>query len=405
MRREADALEHSAFGLKEDVGAGWLAGAFVESQSRLVAAVTDLVELRREAADQLARAATLVEESTDLASSGAGWARGPAHTVSFGQGFAHHLGIDAIARELAFLPSPHVLEVVRDPKIPWLAGAVTSMLPVVGAFLAWRAGQDVLGPAPLVKRADGSGPAGASQARLALDKTRPASVSELIANCALIDTMGGDRRAVVDIAKVTTAHGDEAWVVTLPSTKDWVVPDGDMPAPNDLDAILALALMPGAASTFSRGVVEAIAQAGIPAGAPVLLVGFSLGGMVAADLARSGVGKPSVEGVVAAGAPIDMASDPAGIPVLSLEHEGDVIPTLDLADDLDGPMRVTVKATVSEGMRPHSADGYAATAAAHDTDGQLSTPFARFLATDPATKVEHAQFQIVEPGKGNSEAP
>ncbi len=395
MMSEADALESSASRVTQDVGLGWLAGAVVEAQEQLLAAVADLVALRRQAAQSLAYAAQVVEELAT--EQGRRWWSPEQFTfASWDDAVALSPRLEAIAQDLASMPEPQILEVVRSAVVPTAIGVFASGSLVLGSLLWWRAGRDVLGPEPTVTLVTTEPSEQAAAAQEALDESRPSSVAEALENCAYVDALGQQDKAVVDIARVTTASGEESWIVTLPSTKDWVVFEGDTPAPNDLDAILAMALLPGLACTYGRGVVEAIRQAGIPAGAPVLLVGFSLGGMLAADLARTGLGDVHVAGVIAAGAPIDTADDPAGVPVLSLVHEGDIVPALDLAPEGDGALRVTVTAEVDDGVQAHSAAAYAATAEAHDVDGTLSEPFSQFLASDPSTQVEHTQYEIVE---------
>ncbi|WP_143338067.1 hypothetical protein [Demequina sp. NBRC 110054] len=409
MRREADAFEQRASALNLDTGLGWIAGATMEAQASLGAAVGDLVELRREGADLLVRAAVAIEDTGGVAAErvlgcppGFGTAQGE-RTAWWGPRVPErNARLDAIASEIEALTRPEVLDIERSLTLPGIGAALSLLAPPAGLYAYWRACIDAFitepqaGPYSADHGEEGEEAAEAAEAKETLDASRPASVAELIADCELVDTMGGQDKAVVDIAKVTTAAGEESWVITLPSTKDWVVFDGDTPAPNDLDAIAVLALLPGRASAFRKGVEEAVRRAGIPAGAPVLMVGFSLGGMLAADLARTGLGDVSVEGVVVAGAPIDTADDPPGVPVLSLVHEGDAVPALDLAPEGDGPLRVTVTDTVADGLRPHSSEGYAATAAARDADGSLSVPFARFLATDESTEVVHAQYQVTE---------
>src|SRR5436190_30255 len=80
----------------------------------------------------------------------------------------------------------------------------------------------------------------------------------------------------------------------------------------------------GRPTGYAEGVRSALAAAGAGAGEPVLLVGHSLGGMVAAELARDP--QLTVAGVVTAGSPV--GATPEGIPVLSLENRGDVVPLL-----------------------------------------------------------------------------
>jgi hypothetical protein len=74
-----------------------------------------------------------------------------------------------------------------------------------------------------------------------------------------------------------------------------------------------------------RAVRQALAEAGAKPDDPVLAVGHSLGGIVAAELA-SDPGR-NVVGAVNLGGPIASA-DLGDVPVLSLEHDDDVIPAL-----------------------------------------------------------------------------
>lgn len=57
----------------------------------------------------------------------------------------------------------------------------------------------------------------------------------------------------------------------------------------------------------------------------LILVGYSQGGMVAADIAQQ---EPNVIGVVTMGSPIAREHLPTNIPVISLEHSNDVVPAL-----------------------------------------------------------------------------
>ncbi|WNM24466.1 hypothetical protein [Demequina capsici] len=384
LRTEADRWDAAASGLHADVGIGLAADELEAAQEELGRDARDLARLRRAVADQLQVAGHALSSLP------------PTHARTPLQEEVAHRTLAQAARALSALDRPRALHTSRRATLP-LVGAAASLLWTPAAlFLGWRLGTEVFAPSPTVQRLRPGGPEGSDAAQARLDAARPRDVADLISACALVDAMGRDQRAVVDVARVTPASGDEVWILTLPSTQDWVVPHGDAPAPNDLDAILDLALMPQVASAYREGVEEAVRQAGIPAGAPVLVVGFSLGGMLAADLARSGLGNVSVEALVVAGSPIDTADDPPGMPVLSLVHDGDTVPAMDLAPEGDGPLRITVTDSVPPGAQAHSATTYAATAQAHDGDGSLSAPFARFLATDESTQVVHQQFQIVE---------
>jgi hypothetical protein len=73
-------------------------------------------------------------------------------------------------------------------------------------------------------------------------------------------------------------------------------------------------------------------RAGIPAGAPVMLAGHSQGGMLAVQLGsdQDFLARYNVTNIMTVGSPIDMAAVDPGINVLAVQHEGDVVPKLDL---------------------------------------------------------------------------
>lgn len=73
-----------------------------------------------------------------------------------------------------------------------------------------------------------------------------------------------------------------------------------------------------------RAVEEAMAGAGITASTPVVLNGYSQGGLVASMVAASG--SYDVKGVVTFGAPSAQVRLPAGIPVLSVRNSEDLVP-------------------------------------------------------------------------------
>ena len=84
-------------------------------------------------------------------------------------------------------------------------------------------------------------------------------------------------------------------------------------------------------SVFERGVLQALRQAGVTPSEPIMLVGHSQGGMIAAQLAgrlRDG-SEFSVTHLVTAGSPVGLAPVPRSVSVLSLQNRGDVVPELD----------------------------------------------------------------------------
>jgi hypothetical protein len=74
----------------------------------------------------------------------------------------------------------------------------------------------------------------------------------------------------------------------------------------------------------ARAVVDAMRQAGITSHTPVVLNGYSQGGLVASSIAASG--KFDVQGVVTFGAPSAQVHLPASIPVLTVRNSEDIVP-------------------------------------------------------------------------------
>ena len=94
------------------------------------------------------------------------------------------------------------------------------------------------------------------------------------------------------------------------------------------------------AARGQRGIAEALALAGASAGDPVMLVGHSQGGMVAAQAAAdsaSGAFAYNVIHVLTAGSPIGLADVPDDVQVLALENNNDVVPHLDSTDNPRSP--------------------------------------------------------------------
>ncbi|WP_261166745.1 hypothetical protein [Microbacterium sp. Marseille-Q6965] len=178
------------------------------------------------------------------------------------------------------------------------------------------------------------------------------SFSELIRANGLVDDLGTsgnayeDSRSVVDIKKVLGPDGTYHYIVALPSTQDWNVLKGpmngapygdtfrDYGATNDLDSNIALMLNSvadtGLETQYQRAVRDAMAQAGITDADRIVYTGFSQGGIAAATFASDPTMPGRPIGVVTNGSPIDTFDLPQGIPVYNFQHEGDIVPMLDL---------------------------------------------------------------------------
>jgi pimeloyl-ACP methyl ester carboxylesterase len=132
-----------------------------------------------------------------------------------------------------------------------------------------------------------------------------------------------------------------AYIVDIPGTKVWNLP-GPRPAVNDTGTNLRA--LGNEATAYQRGIDEALARAGARPGDPVMLVGHSQGGIVAAQAARDFVqsGRYSVTHVVTAGSPVAQVGVPRSVQVLSIENRHDIVPRLDGRDNPDAANRVTV---------------------------------------------------------------
>lgn len=244
-----------------------------------------------------------------------------------------------------------------------------------------------------------------------LDSAVPSNAGDVLSWAGLVDQVGGDQRAVVDIAKVTHEDGSVAWIVTVPSTQDWVF-GGDKPASNDLDADVVLLAFPWLRTQYERGVLDAMAQAGIRPDDPVLVSGWSLGGIGGGRLIESDEGGYQYEGLICAGSPIDHMAIPQDVNVLQVKHTMDVVHRTDLIEGSpdtahhvtlwDGPRSGDVAPLQANPIGAHSNSAYVDTLRANTLgDDSASYMFRDFYAIDdPATAavphVEHAQYEFSE---------
>ena len=169
------------------------------------------------------------------------------------------------------------------------------------------------------------------------DLPPPGSVEDLMAN--LASTNRGEDGGI-DV-QVVGEPPNQRYIVNLPGTDDWV---GDPSDVRDLGSNLRL--IGGQDTVYSRGIAEAMREAGVPSGAPVMLVGHSQGGMTAVELAANEDFRSQydVQHVVTAGAPTAQVPHiPDSTQVLSLENTGDVVPLTDGEDNPDQPNRTTVQ--------------------------------------------------------------
>ena len=208
------------------------------------------------------------------------------------------------------------------------------------------------------------------------DTTHVSDLDNVLDDTAEVDQLGDtdgdgvDDASVVKVVKVVDEDGTVRWRVILPSTQEWLTMLGDKGAVNDLDSNLALMLTPALQTQYERAVLEAMRQAGVGPDDPVMLVGFSQGGIMAGHLAAYN-NDFNWSAVVVSGAPVDGMPIPDHVHVVSVQHRGDVVPGLDFMT-LDGEPKhnehwVTIQADGpgSSPLDKHNADAYSDTFGAH----------------------------------------
>lgn len=152
----------------------------------------------------------------------------------------------------------------------------------------------------------------------------------------------------VRVERIARAGGHVSWVVEIPGTQSWdVVPP---PGSSPMDLTTNVHALAGAQTAAMRTVAQAMHRSGVLPGQPVLLAGNSQGGMTAAGLAadQSLRDRFTITHVVTIGSPVATFDVPDDVRVLSLEHQQDVVPSLDGAANPDRPSWVTVRADAAE---------------------------------------------------------
>lgn len=247
---------------------------------------------------------------------------------------------------------------------------------LVAGMIVWRIASDVLAPDPEVtdKQVDlqkRTAPRGPADALLETGEVDNAAASETADK----DLDGqADAESVVKVTKVVDADGTVRWRVALPSTQEWLSMIGkDGGATNDIDSNIALMLTPSLRTQYERAVLEAMRQAGVGEDDPVMLIGFSQGGIMAGHLAAYN-NDYNWSAVIASGAPIDNMPIPENVTVVSVQHNGDPVPQLDTWTQGGGGPREdshwhTIVADAPENAAAlediHNADNYALTLRNH----------------------------------------
>lgn len=209
-----------------------------------------------------------------------------------------------------------------------------------------------------------------------------------------------DNGSNVDVRAVRASDGKvTGYIVDIPGTNTWNLPGQHTMSANDMGTnVDGIA---GRQSVLETGIERAMRQAGVPHDAPVMLVGHSQGGIVAARAANDFVGNHSfnVTHVITAGSPVGAIAVPSQVQMLSLENNNDIVPHLDARENPDTPNHTTVKfdhQTESVGSNHQLAGNYQV--AAQQLDSSSNPSVQRFrnsmgAFTDGASVVTH-QYEV-----------
>ena len=257
-------------------------------------------------------------------------------------------------------------------------GGSVLLLPVTGVPVVPL---DVPGGARWLGRALSVGPwmhersAVTVTARRMVPARAPRGCADLVQGIESLDPVRGVPPGTIRVTTLTRPDGGRTHVVQIPGTQDWSPRAGRDPF--DLTGnIYGVAGEPTAGRAL---LAAALREAGVRRGEPVMLVGHSQGGIVAAAAAGDPAFRESyrVTHVVAVGAPIGTTDVPDDVSVLAVEHDEDLIPRADGTPDPDRPNWLTVSRSVTP------AGGTPDPSAAHDLPAYTATGAMIDAAADP----------------------
>lgn len=178
----------------------------------------------------------------------------------------------------------------------------------------------------------------------------PRSLADVIAELGLRDR---GPHGAIDVRILTGPDGRRRAIVDITGTKSWSL----APVNHDVTSLATNArAIVGLPTAYEHGVLTAMARAGVRPQDPVMIVGHSLGGMVAVAAARDAVrsGRFTVTHVITAGSPIGMTVGglPPSVRVLALENRSDVVPHADGRANPDRRNVVTVTTDIEPAGEP-----------------------------------------------------
>lgn len=171
----------------------------------------------------------------------------------------------------------------------------------------------------------------------AVPDTDVRGLGDLMNGSSEIDRIGGDDFS--DIRIVESAGPPKSYIVQIPSTQVWN-PDAG-PAANDSTSDVVA--MQGEQTALASAVLDAMRAAGISSTDPVMLEGFSLGGITAGLIASDPSVPFNITHVATAGSPVARYDIPDDVQVLSLEFDEDPVARLDGRENPDRANWTTVQ--------------------------------------------------------------
>jgi len=343
----ADAEGASTAALREDLwstreGAAYSTGEVADARR----ALHDARQQIHEAADRaIAAIETAIEHGAD--SFGDNWNQfweGVGGVLSIvGEWASQVLAmiVDALAQLLSALVSALVVALLvvvglLVVGLVFLSFGLVGVL-ILGALLAAAlltfAIAEMLGkPQRIADRTESTAPTGDEEADARADAEEARDYQGLMQDLATQDSQGGEAATQIRVVAVRDAEGNVvSWRIQLPSTQNWSVTNSDG-ALNDARADVMLSMFPGVPTQYEQAVWDAMTAAGVfESEAPIMFTGWSLGGMMAGELATDPRVADRVESVFTAGSAIDKhySDMPPDVRVTQINNGIDPVHTLE----------------------------------------------------------------------------
>lgn len=203
----------------------------------------------------------------------------------------------------------------------------------------------------------------------------------------------------VQISTVTHPDGSVSHVVQIPGTQEWGPTRGD----NPVDLTTNVNLMSTQDTVMRAQIAQAMRDAGIAPGDPVMLTGHSQGGIACAAMASDPAFREefNVTSIVTGGSPIARFDIPDDVSVLAIEHDQDPVPMLEGRENPDSANWVTVGRDVTEDVRSSPETGGALTPVeAHNTVHYATTGGQIDTSDDPSVVAWREKNQAFFAGDG-----